>query len=84
MLMFVSLSPGEAQVHITVGNSLMLGYKGHKCFLSPLRLGVRLTYTGGSNKSLQPKGAFGVFFLRESCRPVSPFCVGSAAFFVQL
>lgn len=83
MLVFVSLSPGEAQVHITVEDSFMLGYKGHKCFLSPLQLAVRLTYPGGGSKSAT-KGAFRVFFLRETCRPVSPFCVGSVAFFVQL
>lgn len=58
MLVFPPLSPEAAQVHIAVENSLMLGYKGHKCFLSPLRLGVRLTYTGGGKKSLQQKKLF--------------------------
>lgn len=53
--LFPSLSPGEAQVLITVGDSLMLGYKGHECLLSPLQLGVRQTYTGVSKKSLQQK-----------------------------
>lgn len=61
MLVFVSPSPGEAQVHIAVEDSLMLGSKGHKCFLSPLQVGTRLTYTGGSNKSLQQKELLGCF-----------------------
>lgn len=46
MLVFVSPSPGEAQVHITVEDSLMLGYKGHKCFLSPLQLGSQADIHG--------------------------------------
>lgn len=61
MLVFVSLSPGEAQVHITVEDSLMLGYEGHKCFLSPLQLAVRLTFTGSGNKSLQQREFLGCF-----------------------
>lgn len=60
--MFVlSRSPGEVQVLITVGNSLMLEYKGHECFLSPLQPGVRLTCTGGGKKSLQQQELLSCF-----------------------
>lgn len=64
----------------------MLGYKGHECFLSPLQLGVRLTYTGGGKKTLQQKEAFGVLFCKGDlqisqsiqCRDCSLLCPGLA------